>query len=121
MDGEIYSREALEELPNWVGTFRHCISIITEHVVCLMKQPKKGYWWKTPGKPIVTEANLDRLQEAIKAGRMELVDGRMPRGVQKCETNLMKSIKSKEKRPHRFLEQMSKKPQQKKRRKAAVA
>lgn len=95
MDGEIYSRTDLEGMPNWVGTFKHvvCIASVSEHVVCLMKQPRKGYWWKTPGKGFSATADLDNLQNALKQGRMELVSGKLPRGVQRQETNLMKCLK----------------------------
>lgn len=80
MKGEIYSLRDLEALPNWRATFQHVVSLGSQpRAVCLLKRVGAvGYQWKMPEQAHVELADVDRLHEAVAAGRLTLVRGRMP-------------------------------------------
>lgn len=83
LEGDILSQRDMERMPSWIGTFRHiaCIGQRAQHLVCLIRKPKGGYVWKMPGKPFAEECSLPRLQSSINHLRIQLVKGRLPRGV----------------------------------------
>jgi hypothetical protein len=82
-----FTRKELENMDGWRCTFRHIIAIASplDRVVCLMKNPgkKPGYFWKMPGMMAADPVNLDALRQSIEAGRLELVDGKLPPGLNK--------------------------------------
>lgn len=82
MENASYTREQLEGMNEWRATFRHvvCIASPVDRVVCLMKN-KTGYLWRTPGHSYTEECDLERLQKALTEGRLEMVNGTLPRGV----------------------------------------
>lgn len=97
-DGAVYTRRQLEAMPIWRATFRCIIAHASplDRYVCLLKKPGKepGYLWKMPGMRSLEVVNLIRMQESLLAGRLQLVRGKLPRGIQMPETPKKKKDKS---------------------------
>lgn len=74
----------LERSKAWVGTFREvfCVAALQDRLLCLFRKDGK-YCWQKPDVNRISDANMDNLQILINRGNMQLIKGKLPRGIRK--------------------------------------